>query len=170
MIAAEALAAGLDTPTLRELAGLPRNADTHEIRDAFAQALAEAGIGLPDQALAERHALRRAAAKLVEGEITPSDLAATDWTENGGRDRGGTVVPGADPVLRVLRGVCAGARPADLGDQTARGCPHPDVVPGEPSWVLTPPALVFAGHGRHGTESECRSSCRIRMSRASRGS
>jgi hypothetical protein len=81
MIAAEALAAGLDTPTLRELAGLPRNADTHEIRDAFAQALAEAGIGLPDQALAERHALRRAAAKLVEGEITPSDLAATDWTE-----------------------------------------------------------------------------------------
>lgn len=35
MIAAEALAAGLDTPTLCELAGLPRNADTRDIRDAF---------------------------------------------------------------------------------------------------------------------------------------
>jgi hypothetical protein len=33
MIAAEALAAGLDTPMLRELAGLPRNADTRDIRD-----------------------------------------------------------------------------------------------------------------------------------------
>ncbi|MER7813324.1 hypothetical protein [Streptomyces sp900116325] len=35
MIAAEALAAGLDTPTLCELAGLPRNADARDIRDAF---------------------------------------------------------------------------------------------------------------------------------------
>lgn len=37
MIAAEALAAGLDTPTLCELAGLPRNADARDIRDAFEQ-------------------------------------------------------------------------------------------------------------------------------------
>ncbi|MFJ5172849.1 hypothetical protein ACIP68_03255 [Streptomyces griseoviridis] len=58
MIAAEALAAGLDTPTLCVLAGLPRHADTREIRDAFEQALSEAGIELPDPGLARRHALR----------------------------------------------------------------------------------------------------------------
>ncbi|MFE5212749.1 hypothetical protein [Streptomyces sp. NPDC056600] len=81
MIAAEALAAGLDTPTLRELAGLPRRADTGEIHDAFVDALGEAGIGLPDPTVAERHALRRAAVRLVAGEITPSGLASVDWTE-----------------------------------------------------------------------------------------
>ena len=62
MIAAEALAAGVDTPTLCELAGWPRNADTHDIREAFEQALVECGIGLPDRDLARRHALRRMAA------------------------------------------------------------------------------------------------------------
>ncbi|MGW6236553.1 hypothetical protein [Streptomyces sp. NPDC055094] len=52
MIAAEALAAGLDAPnapTLCELAGWPRNADARDIRDAFEQALAESGIGLPNR-------------------------------------------------------------------------------------------------------------------------
>ncbi|MEV7525386.1 hypothetical protein [Streptomyces sp. NPDC091371] len=72
MMAAEALAAGLDTPTLCELAGLPRNADVRDIRDAFEQALSESGIELPDPALARRHALRRLAAKLVREEIAPA--------------------------------------------------------------------------------------------------
>ncbi|MFJ3276888.1 hypothetical protein [Streptomyces sp. NPDC086776] len=81
MIAAEALAAGLDTPMLRELAGLPRSADTRDIRDAFAQALSEAGIELPDPGLARRHALRRLAARLINGEIDPADLATDDWWE-----------------------------------------------------------------------------------------
>ncbi|MFB7757324.1 hypothetical protein ACFC18_48395 [Streptomyces sp. NPDC056121] len=81
MIAAEALAAGLDTPTLCELAGWPRNADARDIRDAFEQALAESGIGLPDRGLARRHALRRMAARLLGGEITPAYLAAGDWWE-----------------------------------------------------------------------------------------
>ncbi|MFF5808658.1 hypothetical protein [Streptomyces sp. NPDC012746] len=81
MIAAEALAAGLDTPTLCELAGLPRNADSRDIRDAFEQALSEAGIELPDRDLARRHALRRLAARLINGEIAPADLATDDWWE-----------------------------------------------------------------------------------------
>ncbi|MEU3500755.1 hypothetical protein ABZ726_08275 [Streptomyces hundungensis] len=81
MIAAEALAIGLDTPTLRELAGLPRNADTRDIRDAFEQALFEAGLELPDPGLARRHALRRLAARVVHGEITPAYLATDDWWE-----------------------------------------------------------------------------------------
>ncbi len=81
MVAAEVLAAGLDTPTLCELAGLPRNADTCDIRDAFEQALSEAGIELPDRGLARRHALRRLAARLINGEIAPADLATDDWWE-----------------------------------------------------------------------------------------
>lgn len=81
MIAAEALAAGLDTPTLCELAGWPRNAHARDIRDAFEQALAESGIRLPDRSLARRHALRRMAARLIDGEITPADLATDDWWE-----------------------------------------------------------------------------------------
>jgi hypothetical protein len=81
MIAAEALAAGLDTPTLCELAGLPRNADTHDIRNAFEQAVAESGIELPDPVLARRHALRRLAARLVDGEFSPADLPTDDWWE-----------------------------------------------------------------------------------------
>jgi len=81
MIAAEALAAGLDTPALCELAGWPRTADARDIRDAFRQALAECGIALPDQLTARRHALRRMAARLVDGEVTPDDLASGDWWE-----------------------------------------------------------------------------------------
>ncbi|MFC9328045.1 hypothetical protein [Kitasatospora sp. NPDC057015] len=81
MIAAEALAAGLDTPTLCELAGLPRTADPHDVREAFRQALAESGIEPPDPALARRHALSRLAARLVDGEIAPTDLATDDWWE-----------------------------------------------------------------------------------------
>ncbi|MBP0455786.1 hypothetical protein J5Y04_40635 [Kitasatospora sp. RG8] len=81
MIAAEALAAGLDTPTLCELAGWPRTADAHDIRTAFEQALSESGIELPDPQLARRHALRRLAARLVAGEIGPADLTTDDWWE-----------------------------------------------------------------------------------------
>lgn len=81
MIAAEALAAGLDTPTLCELAGWPRDADPRDIRGAFEQALSESGIGLPDRGLARRHALRRMAARLIDGEIAPADLATDDWWE-----------------------------------------------------------------------------------------
>ncbi|RNG21641.1 hypothetical protein EEJ42_22345 [Streptomyces botrytidirepellens] len=81
MIAAEALATGLDTPTLCELAGWPRNADARKIRNAFEQALSESEIELPDPGLARRHALRRLAARLINGEIAPADLATDDWWE-----------------------------------------------------------------------------------------
>lgn len=78
MIAAEVLAAGVDTPALCELAGWPRNAAVRDIRDAFERALAESGIGLPDRGLARRHALRRMAVRLVDGEVTPADLATDE--------------------------------------------------------------------------------------------
>jgi hypothetical protein len=47
MTAAQALTVGLDTPSLCELAGLPRHADPRDIRDTFEQALAELGIACP---------------------------------------------------------------------------------------------------------------------------
>ncbi|WP_418960986.1 hypothetical protein [Streptomyces tritici] len=81
MIAAEALAAGLDAPTLCELAGWPRTADPRDIREAFEQALCECGIALPDPAVARRHGLRRLAARFVAGELTTADLATDDWWE-----------------------------------------------------------------------------------------
>lgn len=81
MLAVEALAAGLDTPTLCELAGLPRNADTRDIRDMFKQALSEAGIEPPEPGLAQRHALYRLAKRLIKGEIAPTGLVRGDWWE-----------------------------------------------------------------------------------------
>ncbi|MFI0977751.1 hypothetical protein ACH4SP_12145 [Streptomyces sp. NPDC021093] len=81
MTAAEALAAGVDSPTLCELAGLPRNADSREIRDAFEQALAELEIALPDPALAQRYALRRLAVRFAAGEVGLTDLASDTWWE-----------------------------------------------------------------------------------------
>lgn len=81
MAAARALAAGLDTPALCELAGWPRNHDSGEIRQAFEKALREAGIDLPDLPLARRHALRRLAARVVGEDVTPAELARDDWWE-----------------------------------------------------------------------------------------
>ncbi|MFB7949945.1 hypothetical protein ACFC6L_34135 [Kitasatospora phosalacinea] len=81
MIAAEALAAGLDSPALRELAGLPRNAASDDVHDACAQALAECGLALPDPATARRHALRRLAVRLLDGPVDPAELAGEEWWE-----------------------------------------------------------------------------------------
>ncbi len=56
-VAAGALAAGLVTPALCELADLSRTADARDVREAFGQAPAEVGIRLPDRGLARRHGL-----------------------------------------------------------------------------------------------------------------
>ncbi|MGA4846978.1 hypothetical protein ACOBQB_12195 [Streptomyces sp. G5(2025)] len=79
MAAAEALAAGLDGPTLVELAGMPCNADPRDIRDAFEQALPEVGIALPDHGQAQRHALRALAVRFVAGETGLAELASDGW-------------------------------------------------------------------------------------------
>ncbi|MFE9411519.1 hypothetical protein ACFYN0_22450 [Streptomyces sp. NPDC006704] len=81
MTAAQALAIGMDTPTLCELAGLPRHADPRDIRDTFEQALQELGIKLPDHHLAQRYALRWLAARFTAGEVDLAELASDDWSE-----------------------------------------------------------------------------------------
>src|SRR5690242_7973120 len=65
MTAAQALAMGMDTPALCELAGLPRHADPRDIRDTFEQVLEELVIILPDHHTARRYALRRLAARFT---------------------------------------------------------------------------------------------------------
>ncbi|EFL20296.1 hypothetical protein SSOG_00008 [Streptomyces himastatinicus ATCC 53653] len=110
MVAAGARAAGLETPALCGLAGLPGNADARDIRDAFGQALSEAGVGLPDQGLARRHALRRLAARLVHGDIATAGLATDDWweteAESAEEQSFVSLIPQcgccADPSVRVL--------------------------------------------------------------------
>ncbi|MFD3470642.1 hypothetical protein ACFWWM_30620 [Streptomyces sp. NPDC058682] len=81
MTAAQALAMGMDTPTLRELAGLPRHADPRDIRDTFEQTLEELGITLPDHHLARRYALRRLATRFTAGEVDLAELASDEWSE-----------------------------------------------------------------------------------------
>ncbi|SFY32733.1 hypothetical protein OH786_33905 [Streptomyces atratus] len=109
MIAAEALAAGLDTSKLCELAGWPRNADAHDVRSAFEQALSELGIELPVPGLAQRHGLRRLAARLAEGEIAPAELATDLWQEIEAETAKERSLVMLIPQLRVLHRVHVGA-------------------------------------------------------------
>ena len=82
MTAAHALAGGLDTPALCELAGLPRDADTGEVRELFERALGELGIQLPDPAAAQRYRLHRLARLILHSTAAdPAALARDDWHE-----------------------------------------------------------------------------------------
>lgn len=81
MTAAHALAMGLDTPALCELAGLPRDSEPLDIRDTFEQALDELGIILPDHHVARRYALRRPAARFSSGEADLAELVSDEWSE-----------------------------------------------------------------------------------------
>ncbi|MFG2332790.1 hypothetical protein ACGFMM_24610 [Streptomyces sp. NPDC048604] len=81
MTAAQALAVGMDTPTLCELACLPRHADPRDIRDTFEQALEELGIILPDHHMARRYALRRLATRFTAREVDLAELASDEWSD-----------------------------------------------------------------------------------------
>ena len=81
MAAAQALAVGMDTPALCELARMPRHADPRDIRDTFEQALAELRIVLPSRRLAQRYALRRLATRFTDGEAALAELASNKWWE-----------------------------------------------------------------------------------------
>jgi hypothetical protein len=74
-IATGALVRGLDSPSLRILAGQPRN-DVRESADLFRAALDELGIDLPDADSAQWHLVRGAARDLVAGRVTPADGAS----------------------------------------------------------------------------------------------
>lgn len=75
MLAAHALVDGHDSPALRELAGLPRRSDAAEIRALYVQALDELDLPLPDEMTAGRRLLVSLALGLVQGELSPIELA-----------------------------------------------------------------------------------------------
>jgi hypothetical protein len=75
MAAAEALVRGVDSPALRELAGLGRGSATTEIEDLYRDALAELGIANPGRRQAVRWWLGELAKELVEGRLTVAGLA-----------------------------------------------------------------------------------------------
>ncbi|MCT2276752.1 hypothetical protein [Micromonospora chalcea] len=74
MAAAQALARGVDSPSLRELAGLSKG-QSREAVDLFRQAMEELGSPVPDESGARLHLMRVAAANIVAGEGDPEDLA-----------------------------------------------------------------------------------------------
>ncbi|MEV6702326.1 hypothetical protein AB0M68_35175 [Streptomyces sp. NPDC051453] len=70
MMAALALADGLESPSLVELAGLSRRDPPADIRDLFAQALAELGHPLPGVEEAWRERMLDAAQAMLSGSLS----------------------------------------------------------------------------------------------------
>ena len=73
-LAAEALAREVDSPALRELAGLGRKSDTAEILGLLRVASVELGIRTPGDQEAVRWWLRKLARDLVAGRVTVEQL------------------------------------------------------------------------------------------------
>ena len=77
-IATEALVRGLDSPTLRVLAGQSRD-DVRDLADLFRDALDELGIDLPDPDSAQWRLARRIAGDIVTGRVSPARGANELW-------------------------------------------------------------------------------------------
>ncbi|MFJ9691200.1 hypothetical protein [Kitasatospora sp. NPDC101183] len=74
MAAAELLAAGEDSPALRELAGRSGRGLAAEMIELLHEALAELGLPVPTWETAHRCELREAAERVAAGEVTPEEL------------------------------------------------------------------------------------------------
>jgi hypothetical protein len=76
--ACDALIAGLDSPSLRILAGLTRTEADYDVRDILPVALAELGLDFypRDSRGGQEAAVRALAAQAVSGSLTPCELAA----------------------------------------------------------------------------------------------
>lgn len=70
MIAARALARGVDSPSLREVAGLGR---TDPAAEDFSRALSELGLAWPTEDEAHLYAARRICAGLLLGDLAPTE-------------------------------------------------------------------------------------------------
>lgn len=77
-IATEALVRGFDSPSLRLLAGQPRN-DVRDSADLFRAALDELAIELPDADRARWQLARRTAKDMVAGRLGPAVGASELW-------------------------------------------------------------------------------------------
>ncbi|MER7754193.1 hypothetical protein [Kitasatospora sp. NPDC097643] len=79
MRAAELLAAGEDSPALRDLAGRSRHEDTAELGQLFRQTLADLGQDVPDEDTVGRCLLHHLAAGLEAGEVTATEVCTRLW-------------------------------------------------------------------------------------------
>jgi hypothetical protein len=73
----DALVAGLDTPTLRELAGEPLDASSFELQELVDRTFSELDIALPSRADAEVWAARCMARMMLQGDFDERRL--TQW-------------------------------------------------------------------------------------------
>lgn len=78
VLAADALARGLDSPTLGELAAQSAS-DVRDSRDLFGQVINELGIELPDPDRARWNLVRETARAIVDVEIVPEVGARKIW-------------------------------------------------------------------------------------------
>jgi hypothetical protein len=83
--AAQALVEGLDSPTLRELAGLPRG-EVREAQDLFRHALVELGAVLPAESASPGDLVLFWASRMVAGTVAPVNGA--NWIIRYGEDLG----------------------------------------------------------------------------------
>ena len=83
--AAQALVDGLDSPALRELAGLPRG-EVREARDLFRQAVVELGAVLPTEDASPGDLALFWASRVVAGSVAPVDGA--NWIIRYGEELG----------------------------------------------------------------------------------
>jgi hypothetical protein len=79
-LAAEALARGIDSPSLRILAGTPRQ-DVREARALFVEAMSELGVSLPSEAERRRALVMFWAKEMVQGTLSPYDASRLIWWE-----------------------------------------------------------------------------------------
>lgn len=79
-IAAHALASGLDSPSLRSLAGASR-AEPREARDLFLAAVSELGFRIPSETEARRALVRLWAHQMIDGTLTPCEGSRLIWWE-----------------------------------------------------------------------------------------
>ncbi|MFE8015135.1 hypothetical protein ACFU3O_20645 [Streptomyces antibioticus] len=79
MVAAHLLAAGHDSPSLRDLAGRSRHEHPADIRELFGHTMEELGIQIPEYETAERCLLHHMATQLSAGVLSPKEAAARVW-------------------------------------------------------------------------------------------
>jgi hypothetical protein len=79
-LAADGLARGVDSPSLRLLAGTSRH-DVRDARDLLIEAMSELGIPLPSEADGRRALVRFWARRMVEGSLSPIEASRRIWWE-----------------------------------------------------------------------------------------
>ena len=87
LIAAWALAGGVDSPSLRYLAGHP-GADVRECRDLFLAAMEELGVPMPPRDDARRAMARAWASEMIAGTLTPYEASRLIWRKAWDADDG----------------------------------------------------------------------------------